>query len=97
MDFFEVLTEKTLEREQDRVGRSVYLSAGVQRGIAATIEALNEMTVGEPQVGIVRHWGDGRTFISYTPIDCGYQCSTTLEGHHGSDGEEVVVTVFRTK
>lgn len=65
MDFFELLTEKTLEREQDRVGRSVYLSAGVQRGIEATIEALKDMVVGRHDLG----WPDRYHEVAHNWID----------------------------
>jgi len=99
MDFFEALSKRAhnkVDVDEKRYGSPPFEFAVTgYGGIKATIEALKEMMVGEPQIGIVQHWGDRRTFINYTPRDFAYQCCTTLEGHQGTNGEEVMVMVFR--
>jgi len=95
MNFFKALREKTLVREQDRVGRSVYLSAGVQRGIDATIEALKEMVVGEPIPMNLSLFHRSEAQVYTLLYDKNDELHARWIGKHGTDGEEVVVMVFR--
>ena len=76
----------------------------IEEVIDATLEALKEMMVGRPINAIVEHEinqdGESSCTEEWTTIDshplyldryaeCGFS------GHHGTDGEEVCVIVFR--
>jgi len=83
MDFFEVLERNV--RKGFGGNRCLYWSqeriSGREAGINATIEALKEMMVGEPRVWFITTPG---------------RVSLKTAEFVGSDGEEVVVMVFRT-
>lgn len=84
-EFFEALRERVNSNPGiDLNGASAPLKGGFALGMGATIEALREMMVGEPIRTVIIHhrgpWGE-----PYTSID----------GYHGTDGEEVIVLALR--
>ncbi len=81
-------------------------SDGYLFGVAATIEALREMMVGKPIEAIIEHEVHQDTESSNTeewttieshPLYLDRYAECGFGDHHGTDGEEVYVMVFRSR
>jgi len=105
-EFFERLRERTIHKLLIQEGYDPVEDADVfephpdgwkgdVEEVDATIEALKEMMVGEPKrmFRISHHTkpdGEEWTFVRHFSSE-----HISLDGHHGTDGEEVVVMVFK--
>lgn len=99
-EFFERLDANAFKRGNNRIDQDDNCRLGLEAGIEATIEALKEMMVGEPIEARVSHYlsrylpGEERTeYLIQT--ERGLRNLLKVEGHHGTDGEEVVVLAVR--
>jgi len=97
-EFFERLAEKAWSQLRGTRNDLFHpaVKEFVSEGINATREALKEIMVGEPircRAWLCKEkWGEEWTKI-YLPQGVGD--SIAVGGHHGTDGEEVVVLVVR--
>lgn len=94
-EFFERLNHRAFRLGIKAAGDNAGRTVGFQMGINATIEALKERMVGEPKrmFRISHHTkpdGEEWTFVRHFSSE-----HISLDGHHGTDGEEVVVGVFK--
>lgn len=101
MDFFEVLREraKLPEFNPPFMPYSPLETLAFHRGRNATIEALKEMVVEESITGSLRHVLNPpdapHTMLDNSAVKDPAYGEALFERHIGTDGEEVVVMVFR--
>jgi len=93
MDFFERLGERASLKRYG-LENDTYIN-GFRSGVRATIEALKEMMVGEARPNNLSHvfvseFDLGRITVLRKPFH-----GTIGKGEIGTDGEQVVVMVFR--
>jgi len=106
-----MMSEKFFERLRERASEygapifeSAYEASAFGHGVHNALEALKEMMVGEPIEAIVEHEINQDTESSRTeewttidshPLYLDRYAECGFRGHHGTDGEEVTVMVFR--
>jgi len=93
MDLFEALKEGGRQNYQREHPFQPY-TEGAASAIKATIEALKEMMVGRRKRARIS-WHTKPDGEQWTLVRCWDAEAITLDGHHGTDGEEVYVLVVR--
>lgn len=90
MDFFEIWKRKA-EVKAEAEGRRWEFPLTVKQTIDVTIEALKEMIIKEPFLRLLKTDGERDTWI----MNHDGSVMVHFWGVHGTDGDDVVVIVFR--